>query len=108
MNSEAHYDVETDTIRGCRPYTYEWFHERRHQMQFRTIKLLKRFNQNLEIISYGATSGTLLAIIFGLIPIVDGLIIMGLVNAPLALLNLLLEGDAVLFGTIDWWRYTRK
>ena len=105
MNFKAYYDVNTDTIKGCNPFSYAWFHETRHQKQFQTIKPLKVFNQQLEVLTYGACSGFLLGWLLGLTSIGWTLILMGSAVAPYSFLNMLLELDAIVFGSWNWYRH---
>lgn len=108
MNFKAYYDVGQDRIVNANPYTYEWFHERRHQKQFNTIRGLRSFNQTLEVISYGLSAGFLLGMMLQLVPFLLGVLLIGVSNMSYAFVNLALELDAILFGTIEWIKHKRK
>ena len=108
MNFNAYYDVTKDRIINANPYTYEWFHERRHQQQFKTLRWLRGFNQRLEILSYGLSAGFLLGMLTQMIPFILGVLLIGLSNLSYAFLNLVLELDAILFGTIAWIKHKRN
>jgi len=100
--SEAYYDPENDVIRGCTPYSYAWFHERRHQTQFKLIPKLVGINRNLHIYSYAVTTGALLSILIPNVSFKLGIFLMGISILPYTFFNLILEIDAMIFGTIDW------
>ena len=105
MNFKAYYDVANDRIMGCDPFTYSWFHEDRHRQQFTYIPKLKSFNQWLEVLTYGLTSGFMLGGVVGILSIGWTLILMGLSTVPYSMLNLMLELDALVFGTWNWYRH---
>lgn len=105
MSFKAYYDVQTDTIKGCEPYSYSWFHERRHQTQFKAVPFIKSFNLWSEVLTYGINAGLLGSILLGSLPFWFGVYAIGLVSLPYTFFNLFIEVDALIFGTINWAKY---
>ena len=108
MNFKAYYDPATDEIYNCKKYSYIWFHERRHQIQFKTIPKLKSFNHWLHILTYGLNAGVLATIIFQLKGFMLGLLTIGFISLPYTAFNLYLEADALIVGSWYWIQHKRK
>ena len=77
MNNKPHYDVVTDTIHNCKPYTFTWWHEMGHKNQF-SYTFVRYLDKNL----YG----------------LDGN------NIFYAIWNQLLEIDANIYAFFKWIR----
>lgn len=100
---DAYYNPETDRIYNATPYTYTWYHERRHQEQYTKVRGLSRLGTQLYIGAYSLSGGIFIAnLLAGLVAwdIVFSLI--GFFWTPLVVLNSVLEIDAFIFGTYNW------
>lgn len=107
MSLKAYYDPVTDTIRNATPFTYAWFHERRHQEQYKKNSWLKTFDLWSSIIAYALSGGMLIVcLIHWRLDLY--FYFTGLVYTPIVLLGLFLEIDAFIFGTISWMKYRLK
>jgi len=105
MSFNAFYDPETDKIHNAKPFSYSWFHEKRHQQQFRLVPGLRSINLWLHTLTYPLCSAFAFAMVVRLLPPTESLILMGASALPYSLVNLWLEVDAVLFGTINWAKH---
>ena len=101
----AYYDPVTDTIHGATPYSYTWYHENRHRKQAKRVQSIKAISTWSYIIGYSLSGGLLLANTLNGFARWDFIFTLsGIAWLPVTLLNTVLEIDAFIFGTWDWFR----
>jgi hypothetical protein len=91
----AYYDPNTDTIHGCRKYSYAWFHEYRHMLQMKQ-KLLH--NIWLWLPSITGILGLVMVWFLIIIPSQVVLMLGGYFILPISFFLLFLELDAHLYA----------
>lgn len=105
-NKLAYYDPQKDIIVNAAPYTYSWFHEKRHQTQYKSSRLP----------DIADTIGMYVYTICGFISLI-GLplgaftlvfLMNGLFVTPYVLFCMFLEIDAYIFGTINYFKYKKE
>lgn len=100
---EPRYDYEKDLILDCHPNTYAWFHERRHQTQFKSLPWLKdAFEMTYSMGLYVGLTSSILAIL-KIIPIDSMMSLIGIGFMNFVTLHLCLELDALFFGSLNWF-----
>lgn len=105
----AYYDPVSDTIHNAKENSYTWFHEKRHQKQIKRAPIVKTLNTWFYIAGYSLAGGFFVAHHIGGFSRWDiAFMLVGLAWLPLTLLNLVLEIDAFIFGTLDWISYKAK
>lgn len=99
----AHYDPSTDTIHGADPGTWAYYHEARHQWQFKKYPNLQELTAKVHIRSYYASiiASSILMLFYGWRGIIVGV---GFGMLTHVLFILLMELDAYIMGTYQWLR----
>jgi hypothetical protein len=119
-NLDAYYDVDTDTIHNCAPYSFAWCHERIHQLQmrnkfFKGVFAIHKLFMKVQIF-VGAFVSSMLSTAFFLYFIrnitQDSMFeIMAFTSVFVWVLYypiVLLEIDAMVRGTILWWQKRKE
>lgn len=90
------YNPGTDEISGVEPYTWGWWHERRHQIQYNNelVLWIDAFFHDLAQ-QYGFYISIGLFIVEGWLP---SLLFLGVSTVPYGLWNVLLEVDAWIYA----------
>jgi Zn-dependent membrane protease YugP len=102
----AYYDPVSDTIANCTKHSYTWFHEKRHQYQYKTLKV-GYYVDEIGMVAYNI-GGIILVIGLLLEYILQTFILIGIITSSYIVLACLLEVDAYLFGTINYFKYKKE
>jgi len=101
----AYYDPVNDTIVNAPFNSYSWFHELRHRKQTLNTPFMT-WSTYAQVYGYYLCIGLLFYLPFNLDKMLPNILhLMGLCMLPYIIIVTLLEADAYIFGTIDWFKH---
>jgi hypothetical protein len=107
-HATAYYDPEKNKIYNCEQYGHAWFHEKRHMTQF-SVKPIFWINYVLNILTN--VIGVFAIYLWLLHPDFSlgmALVLVGVPAMAWAAVIFLLEVDAWVVGTWQWWLYNKR